>query len=511
MRIRLSSKLSAGQLSLLLCILQTWSASAAVRYVNVNSPSPASPYTSWATAAQTIQNAVDAAADGDQVLVTNGLYQVGGKSVLGQMNRVGITRRVTVRSVNGAGATTISGTDSMRCVYMTNTAALIGFTVAHGFALDQGGCVYGGSVSNCYITAGYSGQNGGGIASSRVDQTYIVDSTSEGDAGGAFNCVMDSCALTGNRTLYFANGGGGASESTLNNSILSGNSSDNGGGAFDCGLNNCLVVGNGQFGTYGCNLADCLVTNNSGDGVFDSTLTRCQVVGNSENGANSSFLTNCLVTGNDTGAFNSILANCSVTANASFGAWQSTLTNCTVAGNLGFGGDSGFGLRSSAAYNCIIYSNGGGNFDLNHPSTFNYCCSLPLPPAGIGNIINQPMFVNLASGDVRLQPGSPCINAGNNAYAFGRDLDDNPRIVGGTVDMGAYEFPIISLAGPGIAFNQFGFKINGYPSQVVVLEVSTDLFSWLPVRTNTLGSASLQFADPLLPGSARRFYRARTL
>jgi hypothetical protein len=43
--------------------------------------------------------------------------------------------------------------------------------------------------------------------------------------------------------------------------------------------------------------------------------------------------------------------------------------------------------------------------------------------------------------DLRLQSNSPCINAGNNAYVTTtNDLDGNLRIVGGTVDMGAYEF-----------------------------------------------------------------------
>ena len=37
--------------------------------------------------------------------------------------------------------------------------------------------------------------------------------------------------------------------------------------------------------------------------------------------------------------------------------------------------------------------------------------------------------------------GSPCINAGTNAYApMPFDLDGNSRIHDGTVDMGCYEF-----------------------------------------------------------------------
>ena len=49
--------------------------------------------------------------------------------------------------------------------------------------------------------------------------------------------------------------------------------------------------------------------------------------------------------------------------------------------------------------------------------------------------------MDLAGGNFSLQSNSPCINAGKNAYAFGTvDLDGNARIVGGTVDMGAFEF-----------------------------------------------------------------------
>jgi len=60
---------------------------------------------------------------------------------------------------------------------------------------------------------------------------------------------------------------------------------------------------------------------------------------------------------------------------------------------------------------------------------------------GAGNITNEPLFVNEVGGEFHLQTNSPCINAGLNDYAPGAtDLDGNPRIVGGTVDMGAYEF-----------------------------------------------------------------------
>jgi len=59
-----------------------------------------------------------------------------------------------------------------------------------------------------------------------------------------------------------------------------------------------------------------------------------------------------------------------------------------------------------------------------------------------GNISANPRFVNSAKGNYQLREGSPAINAGTNSapHIPTKDLAGHPRIVGGTIDMGAYEY-----------------------------------------------------------------------
>jgi hypothetical protein len=102
------------------------------------------------------------------------------------------------------------------------------------------------------------------------------------------------------------------------------------------------------------------------------------------------------------------------------------------------GGAYGDQYFPCALYNCIAYYNGPNYSPF---TTLNYCCTTPLPTNGVGNITNAPLFVDHATGNLHLQSNSPCINAGNNAYVTTTtDLDGNPRIVNGTVDIGAYEY-----------------------------------------------------------------------
>lgn len=58
------------------------------------------------------------------------------------------------------------------------------------------------------------------------------------------------------------------------------------------------------------------------------------------------------------------------------------------------------------------------------------------------------MFVDTSNGNYHLQPCSPLINAGNNAFvdfSDTTDISNAPRIQGGTVDIGAYETPVPNL------------------------------------------------------------------
>jgi hypothetical protein len=62
---------------------------------------------------------------------------------------------------------------------------------------------------------------------------------------------------------------------------------------------------------------------------------------------------------------------------------------------------------------------------------------------GPGNTSADPQFTAPSEDNYRLKPSSPCIDAGDPDYApeaHAIDLDGNPRVVGGRVDMGAYEF-----------------------------------------------------------------------
>ena len=321
-------------------------ASANFLYVNVNGSAPTPPYTNWSIAATNIQAAVDAASAGDTVLVTNGVYTIGGRNWFGSgTNRVTLTNSVTLRSVNGPAFTWIVGghassvLNATRCVLMNNGSVVSGFTLTNGQA---GGGNY---------------PSGGGVS-----------------GGIATNCILINNLATNNL-------GGGAYRTTLINCKIIGNSAYEGGGASSCTLINCLVLSN-------------TATANGGGVYGDST------------------------------------------------SGTSSLTNCTIAGNSAVSTGGGVNISGGGALeNCIVYYNTAPSGSNYANIKLNYCCTTPILVSDITCTTNPPLFVDFNGGNYRLQSNSPCINTGGNTYAPSTaDLDGRPRIIGSTIDMGAYEF-----------------------------------------------------------------------
>jgi hypothetical protein len=440
-----------------------------VHYVSLDSTNPVAPYDSWDTAATNIQDAVDTTAmAGALVLVSNGVYQTGGRVVYGSLtNRVVVDKAVIVQSVNGPAVTIIQGNliigdSAVRCVYLMNNTTLSGFTLTGGATRNGGDW----NQEQC----------GGGVwcasASAIASNCVIVANSAGGGGGGALSGTFNNCVFTSNSVP--GGSGGGAESSALNNCTLTGNSAENGGGADSCTLDNCILtantVGNAGGGLNICTANNCAMAGNSSaggaGGSENSTLNNCILTGNSADhggGSENGILNNCTLSGNSAtdggGAYNSTLNNCLVfsnTADYGGGSEGGILNNCIIVSNsvVFYGG----GVNNCILNNCISYYNNGDNYT---DSTLNYCCTTPLPD-GVGNFTNDPALVDWTNSDFHLQSNSPCINSGNNDFApAGSDLDGNRRIKGGTVDIGAYEYQTPASMISYAWLQQYGLPTDG--------------------------------------------------
>jgi fermentation-respiration switch protein FrsA (DUF1100 family) len=474
---------------------------ASVFYVDVNSTNPVPPYASWSTASTDIQSAIDDSSEGDLILVTNGVYQTGGRVVYGTLtNRVVINKAVTVQSINGPASTMIQGyqapqgstaySNDVRCVYMTNNVVLDGFTITGGAALSafSGGTT---SFARSQLSGGgvFCESTNSFLTNCVLANNLCVAGVSFGGGGAVYQGTLNNCILSNNSAIYYSVYGGAASYSVLNNCLIISNSASFGGGAANSTLNHCSIVGNiAPFygstswggGTYTCTANYCLIAGNLsttfGGGDCQGILNYCILSNNvcySGLGGN----------GSGGGSYQSppgILNNCLVISNVAYGNGGGVyynysyynpkvpIINSTIIGNTAT--NMGGGVYGGYYSNCIVYYN---TCNSKNPAYFNfggvssgaalfYCCTTPLNVVGVGSITNEPLFVKRVGGDFHLQSNSPCINAGNNAYVIGTtDFDGNPRIVGGTVDIGAYEYQTPSSVLSYAWAQQYGLPTDG--------------------------------------------------
>ena len=274
-------------------------------------------------------------------------------------------------------------------------------------------------------------------------------------------CVIDcrGAELEHYRGFYFHSEEG--SDSVIDGfTITNGNMSEEGpghyGGAIYCGkycsptITNCVLRANSaDYGgglycdTASPEIINCVFAGNSaeeaGGGMYNRWYSKPGV-------------TNCMFVRNS--------AIWSGGAIANFNRNIVDITNCTFIANSARHGNAlscntSQGVKNELQVtNCIIWD-GGDEIRNNDNSviTINYSDVQGGWP-GEGNIDTDPCFVEMGywdannilfDSDYHLLPSSPCIDAGDPNYIASpndTDLDGKPRVMGGRIDMGAYESPL---------------------------------------------------------------------
>ncbi|HEY3267166.1 MAG TPA: choice-of-anchor Q domain-containing protein [Armatimonadota bacterium] len=336
------------------------------------------------------QNAVGPAHDGSY-WPTAYLTVTAGLSAAGTANEVWVAKGTYTENVSpGAGAALYGGFAG------TETARAQRDWRANPTALDAGGNT--GDVMSCAVQGvvvdGFTLRNGRyGV--------YV--------SGGAVR--LANCAMTGN----------GEAVDVRSGTVT---------------LANTAIVGNAEavdiWGGVGTLAADA-ITGNNGNGVFvyggAVTLANVVIAGNGNDGVDvyqgTAALVNTLVATNHrdgVGVYNG------------FGGLggKATLVNSIVAFNGGNGVFKDTQGSIPAISHNDVFGNAGGDY------------SGLTPPTNTNNLSQDPLLTDRANGNYRLQAGSPCIDAGDDAIvtAGETDLDGKPRISGLHVDIGPYEYDL---------------------------------------------------------------------
>ena len=250
---------------------------------------------------------------------------------------------------------------------------------------------------------------------------------------GLCNVNVSGLTLTGGNAT---NGGGVYSSGanlTLNDLVISGNRASYGGGLYaNCSISalaNVTVIGN--------------TASSSGGGLYanraTSTLTNVTISGNtaSSNGGGlyqtygTSTLTNVTIGGNSASSRGGGLYLSSAT---------STLKNTIVARNTASTGPDLYRSSGTLSGANNLIRDGTGQTALVNGVSGNLVGTTASPI--------DPLFVNMVGTDwtqwnLRLRLDSPAVNSGDNAWipaGITTDIAGGPRILDGTVEMGAYEF-----------------------------------------------------------------------
>ena len=351
-----------------------------------------------------IQSAINAADEGDKVIVAEGYYSEDidfkGKNIIlistdpNNWDVVENTKFNTpISRTHESSIVTFSGQENESCI-------LCGFTIVNGNSpTGKGGGINGNgtkaTIRKCNIDNNYAPMYGGGLydCDGLIENCIISNNRSFNDSntsqgGGLYGCdgTIKNCIIKNNSAgrsnvpVYFGDGGGLYNcKGRIENCIIEGNIAlGNGGGLYGCDgtIENCEIKNNeaGYYprngskgnggGLYNCNgdINNCTIENNEtkdfGGGLSNcmGTIVNCDIKNNTSllshagGAADCNSFINCTISGNTALDYAGGLYNCKI------------VDRCTISGNSSVT-DPGGGLANcNSVTNCIISGNiSGGN------------------------------------------------------------------------------------------------------------------------------------------------------
>ncbi|MFC1573455.1 hypothetical protein ACFL6M_07655, partial [Candidatus Eisenbacteria bacterium] len=341
----------------------------------------------------TVQNAIDAAENGDTIELTDGTYTGTGNTNINVQGKA-----ITIRSQSRGAENCIidcQGSAANQCrgfIFNSgedSTTVLNGITIRNGYELDGAAIICtdlasSPTISDCILEYNTATDDGGAIycshGSSPTMQGCHFDGNQAVDKGGAVCCtestpLFEDCVFTNNAST--GNDGGGLysqfpGETDVRRCIFDNNTAGDNGGA---------VYVRDEFSL---NLSDCVITNNTAShltgGVYSYNQCLLEILG-------------CTIVGNGAGDAGGV---------SCYDSSQANIVASIIA----------FSSQGSAVYCsdgwavvtcCDIYGNDGGD----------YVGCIGSYEGFEGNISSDPLFCDIGNGEYTLREDSPCAEDNN--------------------------------------------------------------------------------------------------